>query len=149
MSSIVVSAHDISDRVKAEAQLLQANSLLTATLEATDDGIFVMDTECRVTSVNSRFAEMWDVPATGMLAPWVGFARPFSVPNQTWLRLSGPDSLTSGRYAADLAEVKAGYRRVRELAASPAHVVPGHDPAVLERYPAPSPALQGIVARLD
>jgi glyoxylase-like metal-dependent hydrolase (beta-lactamase superfamily II) len=42
-----------------------------------------------------------------------------------------------------------GYRRVRELAHSPEHIIPGHDPLVLERYPAPSPALQGIVARLD
>ena len=42
-----------------------------------------------------------------------------------------------------------GYRRLRELAQSPQHIIPGHDPLVLERYPAPSPALQGIVARLD
>ena len=42
-----------------------------------------------------------------------------------------------------------GYRRLRELAHSPGHIIPGHDPLVLERYPAPSPALQGIVARLD
>lgn len=42
-----------------------------------------------------------------------------------------------------------GYRRVRALADSEAHVVPGHDPEVLERYPAPSKALEGIVARLD
>ena len=42
-----------------------------------------------------------------------------------------------------------GYRRLRELAASPAHVIPGHDPLVLERYPAPSKALEGIVVRLD
>jgi hypothetical protein len=41
------------------------------------------------------------------------------------------------------------YRRLRELADSPAHIIPGHDPLVLERYPAPSKALQGIVARLD
>ncbi len=49
----------------------------------------------------------------------------------------------------DLAEVKAGYRRLRELAESPAHIIPGHDPEVLKRYPAPSADLQGIVARLD
>ncbi len=42
-----------------------------------------------------------------------------------------------------------GYRRVRALAGSDAHLVPGHDPEVLERYPAPSKALEGIVARLD
>jgi hypothetical protein len=28
-------------------------------------------------------------------------------------------------------------------------VVPGHDPLVLARYPAASPSLEGIVARLD
>jgi len=42
-----------------------------------------------------------------------------------------------------------GYRRLRELAESPEHIIPGHDPLVLERYPAPSPALRRIVARLD
>ena len=42
-----------------------------------------------------------------------------------------------------------GYRRLRELAQSPDHIIPGHDPRVLERYPAPSAALQGVVSRLD
>jgi glyoxylase-like metal-dependent hydrolase (beta-lactamase superfamily II) len=42
-----------------------------------------------------------------------------------------------------------GWERVRALADSAGHVIPGHDPLVLERYPAPSPALAGIVARLD
>jgi glyoxylase-like metal-dependent hydrolase (beta-lactamase superfamily II) len=46
-------------------------------------------------------------------------------------------------------DMLAGYRRLRELAESPAHIIPGHDPLVLERYPAPSASLQGIVARLD
>ena len=38
---------------------------------------------------------------------------------------------------------------VDALAESPGHIIPGHDPLVLERYPAPSPDLQGVVARLD
>ena len=42
-----------------------------------------------------------------------------------------------------------GYRRAYALASSPDHLIPGHDPLVLERYPAPVPALQGWVARLD
>ena len=29
------------------------------------------------------------------------------------------------------------------------HIVPGHDPLVLDRYPAPDDRLEGIVARLD
>ena len=35
------------------------------------------------------------------------------------------------------------------LAASPDHVVPGHDPLVMRYYPAPSPELEGIAVRLD
>jgi glyoxylase-like metal-dependent hydrolase (beta-lactamase superfamily II) len=42
-----------------------------------------------------------------------------------------------------------GYRRLRELADSPSHIIPGHDPLVLERYPWPSAELEGIAARLD
>jgi glyoxylase-like metal-dependent hydrolase (beta-lactamase superfamily II) len=48
--------------------------------------------------------------------------------------------------AGDMVE---GYRRLSELAASPQHIIPGHDPLVMERYPAPAPDLQGIVVRLD
>jgi hypothetical protein len=29
------------------------------------------------------------------------------------------------------------------------HIVPGHDPMVLDRYPAPDERMAGIVARLD
>lgn len=42
-----------------------------------------------------------------------------------------------------------GYRKVRSLAPSDDHLVPGHDPEVLKRYPAPSSSLEGIAARLD
>lgn len=42
-----------------------------------------------------------------------------------------------------------GYDRLRTLAASPAHIVPGHDPLVLQRYPAADARLAGIVCRLD
>ena len=49
----------------------------------------------------------------------------------------------------NVADMVEGYARLRSLADSPGHIIPGHDPLVLERYPAPSSALQGIVARLD
>jgi glyoxylase-like metal-dependent hydrolase (beta-lactamase superfamily II) len=42
-----------------------------------------------------------------------------------------------------------GFRKLRTLAGSDAHIIPGHDPAVLERYSAPNLDLVGIVARLD
>jgi glyoxylase-like metal-dependent hydrolase (beta-lactamase superfamily II) len=42
-----------------------------------------------------------------------------------------------------------GWHRARALADSAAHVIPGHDPLVLERYPAARRGLEGVVARLD
>ena len=42
-----------------------------------------------------------------------------------------------------------GYQILRGLADSPKHIVPGHDPLVMARYPAASEALKGIVVRLD
>lgn len=41
-----------------------------------------------------------------------------------------------------------GHRRLRTLADSDDHVVPGHDPLVLARYPAPEKNLVGAVASL-
>jgi glyoxylase-like metal-dependent hydrolase (beta-lactamase superfamily II) len=48
-----------------------------------------------------------------------------------------------------VADMVQGYRRLRELAESDAHIIPGHDPQVLQRYCAPRKDLEGIVARLD
>ena len=50
---------------------------------------------------------------------------------------------------ADVGAMVEGWRRVRELAASPDHVIPGHDPQVLARFPAPAEGLRGVVARVD
>jgi len=48
-----------------------------------------------------------------------------------------------------VADVIDGYRTMGDLADSPHHVIPGHDPLVMARYPAPEKALQGVIARLD
>ena len=48
-----------------------------------------------------------------------------------------------------VAQMVDGYARLRARADSPAHIIPGHDPLVMQRYPAPSKALEGIAARLD
>jgi glyoxylase-like metal-dependent hydrolase (beta-lactamase superfamily II) len=47
-----------------------------------------------------------------------------------------------------MAEMLAGYDRMRELASSPKHIIPGHDPLVLKRYPLVRADLDAIV-RLD
>jgi glyoxylase-like metal-dependent hydrolase (beta-lactamase superfamily II) len=51
--------------------------------------------------------------------------------------------------AASLVETLAGYDKLIQLAETPNHIIPGHDPLVLARYPAAAPGLEGIVARLD
>ena len=48
-----------------------------------------------------------------------------------------------------VSEVLEGYALLHRLAASPDHIIPGHDPLVLKRYPAAAPGLEGWVARLD
>lgn len=48
-----------------------------------------------------------------------------------------------------LGEVIEGYATLRHLAASPRHIIPGHDPLVMQRYSAPNKELDGIVVRLD
>jgi len=42
-----------------------------------------------------------------------------------------------------------GFDALRAQAPTPHHIVPGHDPLVMQRYPAPSRELQGIAVRLD
>ena len=42
-----------------------------------------------------------------------------------------------------------GYGKLRSLATSPQHIVPGHDPLVLTRYPAARPGTEGWIVRLD
>ena len=41
------------------------------------------------------------------------------------------------------------YDTLSRLADSPQHIIPGHDPLVMARYPAPAAELEGIVVRLD
>ena len=49
----------------------------------------------------------------------------------------------------DVGAMVEGYRRLRELADDVRYVVPGHDPLVMQRYPAASPGLEGVAVRLD
>jgi hypothetical protein len=46
----------------------------------------------------------------------------------------------------NVGEVVEGYDTLKKLATSPRHVVPGHDPLVLARYPAAKPGLEGWIA---
>jgi glyoxylase-like metal-dependent hydrolase (beta-lactamase superfamily II) len=47
-----------------------------------------------------------------------------------------------------LSDMYGAFDRLRELADAPGNVVPGHDPLVLERYPAVSPDLEGYAVEI-
>ena len=49
----------------------------------------------------------------------------------------------------NVGEMMEGFNELKKLGSSPDHIIPGHDPLVLERYPAATRELEGIVARLD
>jgi PAS domain S-box-containing protein len=53
---------DITGRKKIEDELQKSLSLLHATIESTADGILVVDTAGKITSLNRKFAEMWRIP---------------------------------------------------------------------------------------
>jgi PAS domain S-box-containing protein len=62
LAGITGVALDLSDRMRAEADSVQSMSLLRSTLEATTDGILVVDNTGRIVDYNARFTEMWKVP---------------------------------------------------------------------------------------
>lgn len=48
-----------------------------------------------------------------------------------------------------VADMLKGFHKMRGIAESPQHIIPGHDPLVMQRYPAPAKDLEGTVVRLD
>ena len=59
---------DLTIRKQAEAASAHTASLLRATLEATSEGVLVVDKAGRIVDYNGRFGEMWHIPAEIMEA---------------------------------------------------------------------------------
>jgi len=62
------------------------------------------------------------------------------------------DNMNSGRpfpIVFDIGEMIDGWQRMRTFVDDPIHIIPGHDPGVMQWYRAPDPSLEGIVVRLD
>ena len=54
---------DVTDRKRADDELHGTLSLLAATLDATADGLLVVDHQGTITSYNQRFVDLWRIPA--------------------------------------------------------------------------------------
>ncbi|MDQ3308883.1 MAG: PAS domain S-box protein, partial [Gemmatimonadota bacterium] len=53
---------DITEQKRAKEEVERSLSLLRATLEATSNGILVVDQEGKIVSYNHRFLELWHIP---------------------------------------------------------------------------------------
>lgn len=69
VGQLVITAHDVSARTRAEERLRGALSLLHATLESTPDGLLVVDRDRTITNFNGPFAAMWRLPSSSLDHP--------------------------------------------------------------------------------
>ena len=61
-SGSILVVEDITERKQAEASLLYSVSLVNAALEATADGILIVDRTGKIARWNQRFVDLWKVP---------------------------------------------------------------------------------------
>jgi diguanylate cyclase (GGDEF)-like protein len=107
-------------------------SLLTATLDATAEGVLVVDREGRITSANARFAELWHIPEEVMAG--------------------GDDDAVLGYVVSQLKDPEGFRAKVAELYAAPEidsfDVIEFVDGRVFERTSKPQRVGQEIVGRV-
>ena len=112
---------DITDRKSVEFEMELNMSLLQATLEATADGILVIDPNGKILGFNKKFLELWRIPDE--------------------LARSGDDASLLGHVVAQLSDPQTFLRRVQELYADPDAedfaIVDFKDGRVFERYSIP------------
>jgi PAS domain S-box-containing protein len=58
----VLSFRDVTARLRADREIEESLSLLKATLEATTEGILVVDENGKIVNFNRKFTEMWRIP---------------------------------------------------------------------------------------
>lgn len=106
------------------AKLAESLSLLNATLESTTDGILAMDLDGKVTSINSKFAAIWNFPPDVLhrrdSAEMIAFSAQQVTDPDRFLSLAGQLHEVNGRQLLDIFELKDG--RFFERYALPQHV---------------------------
>ncbi|UVJ37924.1 PAS domain S-box protein [Arthrobacter sp. CJ23] len=129
---IVASVREVSDRRRVDAELRDALSLLSATLESTADGILVVGADGTIAGSNERFAELWGIPAELLESHDDGRLLAFVLD-----QLSDPDGFIG---------------KVQELYADPRaeslDMLEFHDGRTFERYSRPQLVGDEVVGRV-
>jgi diguanylate cyclase (GGDEF)-like protein/PAS domain S-box-containing protein len=123
---------EVEERKKIDAQMERTLSLQSATLEATADGILVVDNDGRIGGFNQRFLHMWRVSATVME--------------------TGDYDAAFGEVAGQLRNTEAFLARVRDVRGRPYaatfDVIEFKDGRIFERYSQPQRLGAAIVGRV-
>lgn len=61
-------AMDVTEQEQVEQKLQKSLSIVSATIESTEDGVLVVNTQGEIVFLNSRFAEMWGIPEQVLLS---------------------------------------------------------------------------------
>ena len=117
----VASLLDITERKKAERELIFQNVLMKTQLEVSLDGILIVDENDKIISFNQRFADIWGIPDSIMSLQSSEKALEYVLP-----KLTNPDEFAQRIH--DLYENKQK-KSYHEIALT--------DGKILERYSAP------------
>lgn len=123
---------DITERKKYEDKILSTLSLQEATLEASTDGILVVDLKGRVISHNRRFLKLWNVPDSLMASK-----------NDKLLLEYVADQLVDPK--GFIHEVQRLYGNVKEVSSD---VIVFKDGQILERFSIPQKIKDNIIGRV-
>jgi signal transduction histidine kinase/ActR/RegA family two-component response regulator len=124
--------HDITELKNAEHNLSSTLSLLDAALESTEDGILVISSTGKITKMNQKFIELWQIPPE--------------------LAISSDDDKLLHYVVKQLADPEAFLTRVKALYDAPADAsfdeIKFSDGRVFERYSQPQWLDKQIVGRV-
>ena len=126
---VLVRATDIGAQKRAEDELAQMASHLRATLEATTEGILVLDGEGRIVNMNRRLADQWPLPRPCWPARRGRHPRPHGRRPHRPGRLPALSSPPATRPGRDLRHPARHRRRIFEVSSRPAR----HDDEVIGR----------------